>query len=175
MSQQNPQELSTESGTGYRRGAKPRNKSSGGTGRMIGMNLMVAVLIAGLALAGFAIAGAANAQQTPSATITISGSVPVSCTFGSVPDSISLGSLVSAISSAVTAAYEASCNRPLEVTFSSLNADGRLLCGTDDYCLANGAADDGSGNWSANETLAYSVSSDPATRSASDVVDDGAR
>ncbi len=61
MSDKQAPGLSTQEGTGYRRGGG--GKRSGGspsTGRMLGMNLMVAILIAGLAVAGWFIA---NQQQ----------------------------------------------------------------------------------------------------------------
>lgn len=62
MSEHKPPELSTESGPGYRRSGKRRTeaRSSGGVGKQIGMNLIMAVLIGGLALAGWFIA---NQQQ----------------------------------------------------------------------------------------------------------------
>ena len=62
MSERNTPELSTDSGPGYRRGSKRRTEasSSGGVGKQIGMNLIMAVLIGGLVLAGWFIA---NQQQ----------------------------------------------------------------------------------------------------------------
>ncbi len=61
MSDKQAPGLSTQEGTGYRRGGGgKRSASTPSTGRMLGMNLMVAILIAGLAVAGWFIA---NQQQ----------------------------------------------------------------------------------------------------------------
>jgi DNA repair exonuclease SbcCD ATPase subunit len=63
MSERRAPDLSTESGSGYRRGGgtrRPDSKSGGGVGKQIGMNLVMAVLIGGLVLAGWFIA---NQQQ----------------------------------------------------------------------------------------------------------------
>jgi len=62
MSDRRAPELSTESGSGYRRGSarRPQEKSSRGVGRQIGANLIMAILIGGLVLAGWFIA---NQQQ----------------------------------------------------------------------------------------------------------------
>jgi len=62
MSDRRAPELSTESGSGYRRGGSRRAqaKSSGGVGRQIGTNLIMAILLGGLVLAGWFIA---NQQQ----------------------------------------------------------------------------------------------------------------
>lgn len=62
MSDRRAPELSTETSPGYRRGTsrRPDTKSSGGTGRQIGMNFIMAILLGGLVLAGWFIA---NQQQ----------------------------------------------------------------------------------------------------------------
>ena len=61
MSDRSSPQLSTD--TGYRRsggGRRPEGKRSGGAGKQIGMNLVVAILLGGLVLAGWFIA---NQQQ----------------------------------------------------------------------------------------------------------------
>ena len=62
MSDRSTPELSTESSPGYRRGSgrRPDKKSTGGVGKQIGMNLIMAILLGGLVLAGWFIA---NQQQ----------------------------------------------------------------------------------------------------------------
>lgn len=62
MSDRRAPELSTESGGGYRRGGTRRaqEKPSRGTGRQIGANLIMAIMLGGLVLAGWFIA---NQQQ----------------------------------------------------------------------------------------------------------------
>ena len=63
MSDRRSPELSTtDSPNGYRRGGgrTTENPKSGGVGKQIGMNLMVALLLGGLVLAGWFIA---NQQQ----------------------------------------------------------------------------------------------------------------
>jgi len=62
MSDRSTPELSTESSPNYRRGGGRRAeaKSSGGAGRQIGTNLIMAILLGGLVLAGWFIA---NQQQ----------------------------------------------------------------------------------------------------------------
>ena len=62
MSDRSAPELSTKSSPGYRRGSGrgADTKSSGGAGKQIGMNLIMAILLAGLVLAGWFIA---NQQQ----------------------------------------------------------------------------------------------------------------
>ena len=63
MSDQKNPELSTDTGPGYRRGSaarRPEAKGSGGVGKQIGVNLIMATLIGGLVLAGWFIV---NQQQ----------------------------------------------------------------------------------------------------------------
>lgn len=65
MSDRRSPDLSTESGSSYRRGGskpgkRPDAKKSGGVGKQLGMNLVMAVLLGGLVLAGWFIA---NQQQ----------------------------------------------------------------------------------------------------------------
>jgi chromosome segregation ATPase len=60
MPSDSPIAADPDDSTGYRRGGKPRPPERGGTGRLLGLNVVLAILVAGLVVAGWFVA---NQQQ----------------------------------------------------------------------------------------------------------------
>lgn len=56
MSSENPIAANPDDSTGYRRGGRPRPPGGGGTGRLLGLNVVLAILVAGLAVSGWFVA-----------------------------------------------------------------------------------------------------------------------
>ena len=56
MPSDSPIAADPDDSTGYRRGGKPRPPEGGGTGRLLGLNVVLAVLVAGLVVAGWFVA-----------------------------------------------------------------------------------------------------------------------
>jgi len=56
MPSDSPIAANPDDSTGYRRGGKPRPPAGGGTGRLLGLNVVLAVLVAGLVVAGWFVA-----------------------------------------------------------------------------------------------------------------------
>ncbi len=60
MPSDSPIAADPDDSTGYRRGGKPRPPGGGGSGRLLGLNVVLAILVAGLVVAGWFVA---NQQQ----------------------------------------------------------------------------------------------------------------
>ena len=60
MPSDSPIAANPDDSTGYRRGGKPRPPEGGGTGRLLGLNVVLAILVAGLVVSGWFVA---NQQQ----------------------------------------------------------------------------------------------------------------
>jgi chromosome segregation ATPase len=56
MPSDNPIAANPDDSTGYRRGGKPRPPERGGTGRLLGLNVVLAILVAGLVVSGWFVA-----------------------------------------------------------------------------------------------------------------------